>query len=97
MPSHKSQSLLSEEGETRDLDLLDDEGLIPEQPTFTGLFPHGLFKLLLFKVKNSARLGAPSAPPETESTPASSDPLFSEPTADTEFSSSPGLFISVGK
>lgn len=36
--SPHSQSPVSEEGETRDADLSEDEGTAPEKPAFSGLF-----------------------------------------------------------
>lgn len=47
--SQRSQSLLSGEEGQKDMELSEDEGLIPDHPIFTGLFLPVLFKSLLFK------------------------------------------------
>lgn len=65
-PSHRSQSQISEEEEgQRELQLSDDEDMGPDQPAFTGLFQHSLFQSLLFKARNSARLGSTSTQAES--------------------------------
>lgn len=74
-----SQGSVMGEDNLRDLDLSDDEDLVPDQPSFMGLFRPQLFRSLLHKAKATTRLGVPH--PSTEPTSAeaeSSLPLFSE-------------------
>lgn len=55
-PSLRSElSIMGEEGQ-RELDILEDEGLTPDIPAFTGLFPPALFRSLLFKARSTSRL-----------------------------------------
>lgn len=94
-PDSSNQSPLEEETH-RDLELSEDEGLMPDQPAFAGLFCPSLFKSLLFKAKNTARLGThlPSPDPTSETADAK-DSLFSEPTTEAEVVPSPRLFLDV--
>lgn len=62
----------------RELDLLDDEGLIPEQPMFTGLFPPSVFKSLLFKATKVAHLESRLERTGVSTTQDPADPLFSQ-------------------
>lgn len=41
----------------RDTDLSDDEGLMPDQPAFVGLFRPHIFRSLLHKAKPTTRQG----------------------------------------
>lgn len=94
--SRQSQSLFLEEEGQKNLQLSEDEGLIPDQPAFAGLFCLSLFKPLLFMAKNTARLGAipaTSDPALELANPA--DSLFPEPTTETEVVPAPKLFIDV--
>lgn len=52
-PASSNQSPLEEETH-RDLELSEDEGLMPDQPVFAGLFCPALLKSLLFKAKYTA-------------------------------------------
>lgn len=90
-----SHPLMLTAGDPREPDLSDDEGLPPEQPAFTGLFPPALFKSLLFKAVNTAQLG--SNPVQSGSTPsqASLDPVFAEPTQSVDSVPVPPLFLDV--
>lgn len=63
--SQRSQSSLSGEEGQREMELSEDEGLTPDQPVFTGLFHPALFRSLLFKARNSTRLGADHSAPDT--------------------------------
>ncbi|KAG8139559.1 hypothetical protein E2320_002326, partial [Naja naja] len=54
--SKESESSLSEEEGQLDKEMLENEGLTPDQPSFTGPFRPHLFKSLLFKAKNTARV-----------------------------------------
>lgn len=69
---------------------------MPDQPAFAGLFRPSLFKSLLFKAKNTARLGThlPSPDPTSE-TVDDMDSLFSEPTTEAEVVPLPRLFLDV--
>lgn len=48
-----------------DIDLSDDEGLMPDQPAFVGLFRPQLFRSLLHKAKITTRQGTVQANPGT--------------------------------
>lgn len=75
------ESFLGDESQ-RELDLCEDEGLVPDPPAFTGLFPPTLFKSLLHKARATAQLGAGTTPPETSLGPLDPDTgLFSVPVA----------------
>lgn len=56
--------------------LSEDEGLPPDQPAFSSLFPQALFKPLPFKAINTAQLGSVSAQHAVPSGQGSLDPLF---------------------
>ncbi|XP_058045915.1 lamina-associated polypeptide 2-like [Ahaetulla prasina] len=92
-----SQHSFLEELERADPDLSEDEGLLPEQPAFTSLFPPNLFKSLLFKAKNVAQLGSSSAQSVASSSKDASDLVFSEPAHVVDTIPAPGLFIEVVK
>lgn len=85
------------EMDSQEPDLSADEGLPPDQPSFTSLFPQAIFKSLLFKAINTAQLG--SSPPV--SIPSSSqgalNPLFAEPTKPVDCIPMPPLFLDVIK
>lgn len=78
-------------------DLSDDEGLPPEQPAFSGLFPQALFKSLLYKAVNTVQLG--STVPESISPPVQGklNPLFEEPAKSITSIPTPPLFLDVLK
>lgn len=80
-PTHSSISHVSapREVDQQEPDLSEDEGLPPEQPAFTGLFPQAIFKSLLFKVVNVAQLGSSPPVPTPSAAPGSLNPLFAEP------------------
>lgn len=79
-------------------DLSEDEGLPPNQPAFTGLFPQALFKSLLFKAINTAHLGSTlSTPPLPPSSQEALDPLFVEPPRAVDSIPTPQLFLDVIK
>lgn len=61
-PEHSEQGSMSEEEESRELTLSDDEGLAPDQPTFIGLFRPQRFRSLLYKALAVTRMGSPSPP-----------------------------------
>lgn len=85
----------SEHEEAPDAALSDDEGLIPDQSPFIGLFNPQLFRSLLFKAIATTRLG--EIPPAV-STPSTSDPasaLFAEPVVAPETVPAPKLFLDV--
>lgn len=82
--------------ERRDPDLSDDEGLFPEQPAFTGLFPPTIFKSLLFKAVNAAQLGPSSVRDASfASSHDRNNPLFLELTKLMEAIPTPHLFLDV--
>lgn len=84
------------EAELHEFDLSEDEGLPPDQPAFTGLFPQALFKSLLFKAVNTAGLRPPF--PAQMPTPAAHgalDPLFAEPPKAVDSIPTPPLFLDV--
>lgn len=84
--------------ELNDFDLSEDEGLLPEQPAFTGLFPQALFKSLLFKAVNTAGFSSSSTvQSSTPATPGALDPLFVEPPKAVESIPTPPLFLDVIK
>lgn len=79
-----------------DLALSDDEGLVPNQPAFIGLFSPQVFRSLLFKALSVTRLGGTPPPgevPSTSTIPASS--LFAEPEVEPEMVPAPKLFTDV--
>lgn len=83
LASGTNDSLSIEAGQLEQ-ELSEEEGLIPDQPIFKGLFRPHLFKALLFKAKNSIMLGTNTSP---EGALVEQDPaelLFSEPTTETE-------------
>lgn len=87
-PSHSggSADLFLRQEAQREPDLSDDEGVLPDTPAFTGLFPDGLFKSLLYKAKVTTGLQE-SEPAQESSTPrpGSSHGLFSEPVVEQVF------------
>lgn len=83
--------------ESQEPDLLEDEGLPPEQPAFTGLFPQAPFKSLLFKAVNTAQLGSGPPEPAPQSAPGSLNPLFAEPSRPVSSIPTPPLFLNVVK
>lgn len=91
--SHNQDQVSDYEGH-QELELSEDEGMQPEQPSFTDLFPPGLFKSLLYKAINSANLGQQSNEPPKEQ-PGPSDPLFNQATAHADIVPSPQLFMDV--
>lgn len=60
------KSLSFDEGQLEQ-ELLDEEGLLPDQPVFRRLFCPHLFKALLFKAKASTKLGTADTRPEAGS------------------------------
>lgn len=91
--SGTNETLSFDEGHL-DRELSDDEGLLPDQPVFKGLFRPHLFKTLLFKAKVSTKLGSADTRPGgsiTEQDPA--DLLFSEPVTETDAILMPPLFL----
>lgn len=80
-PGSASQASLPGEETPHDLELSDDEGLEPDQPSFVGLFRPQVFRSLLFKAQTTTRLGCPlplAEPVYTAVDPSTS--LFVEPT-----------------
>lgn len=73
-----------------------DEGLQPDKPAFTGLFPQALFKSLLHKAILTAQLSSPLAPPDPATTEKGSlDPLFAEPSRPVDTIPTPPLFLDI--
>lgn len=87
---------LSEEGDRREPDLSDDEGLQLEMPSFTGLFLPSVFKSLLFKSTNVASISSTTKRLTPTRSQQSTDPLFTEldKTVDVP---SPWLFVDIVK
>lgn len=86
-------SISMEEGQI-DQELSEEEGLIPDQPVFKGLFRPHLFKALLFKSKSSTSLGTNSTRPDNST--GEQDPtelLFSESMMEAEPIPAPQLFM----
>lgn len=54
------------------------EGLVPNRPTFSGLFHTALFKSLLYKAKVTANMGVSEAPAGAALGLDSTERLFSE-------------------
>ncbi|XP_060543266.1 uncharacterized protein LOC132710656 [Pantherophis guttatus] len=96
--SHYSHpSAFIDEGDP-DSDLSEDENLPPDQPAFTGLFPQALFKSLLFKAVNTARLSSPNADPvPPQSSSGALDLMFAEPARPITSVPTPPLFLDVVK
>lgn len=94
-PSRGSSDHLSlADEDIRDQDLLDDEDLTPDQPSFVGLFKPQMFWSLLHKAKITTHLGSPrSASAAPGDTPAV--PLFKEPVFEAEEIPGPKLFRDV--
>lgn len=98
LPSCLSQSdfFVGEEETHRDLELSDDEGLMPDQPVFVGLFRPSLFRFLLFKAKKAANMGGNQT--MQEAAPGSGDPadsIIPEPAAERVVVPAPRLFLDV--
>lgn len=93
--SQRSQSPVSEEGEIRDADLSEDQGMALKQPAFSGLFQLSLFKSLLFKAKTSAKLEAKASSTTIHAQPTSAETLFSEQITEAETVPAPNLFVDV--
>ncbi|XP_058049789.1 uncharacterized protein LOC131203498 [Ahaetulla prasina] len=92
----EAESSPSMEDEQWDQELSEEEGFLPEQPMFKGLFRPHLFKALLSKAKAVTKqglIGEQGACPEQD--PA--DMLFSEPTVETETVPAPKLFLDMIK
>ncbi|XP_058024086.1 lamina-associated polypeptide 2, isoforms alpha/zeta-like [Ahaetulla prasina] len=92
----EAESSPSMEDEQWDQELSEEEGFLPEQPMFKGLFRPHLFKALLSKAKvvtKQGLIGEQGACPEQD--PA--DMLFSEPTVETETVPAPKLFLDMIK
>lgn len=93
-PASPSQASLLGEEAHRDLEQLDDEGLMANQPAFVGLFQPSLFRSLLLKAKKAANMGASET--AQEAAPGLGDledSLFSEPAVEREVVPSPRLFL----
>lgn len=94
-PTSAEQDAMSEADEVRDETLSDDEGILPDQPPFIGLFRPQVFRSLLFKAIATTWLGKV---PSSSATPSSLDPasaMFAEPTIHPETIPAPKLFIDV--
>lgn len=92
-PAQDDQASGSEEGEIREVDLLEDEGMTPDQPAFSGLFQPSLFKSLLFKAKTSANFGSKAAAAPLRTEAVSAETLFSEQTIEAETIATPKIFV----
>lgn len=92
--SYISRPSAVEDVDPQEPEVSEDEGLPPDQPAFTGLFPQALFKSLLFKAVNTAQLGT-SAQPDPPAVPGSLNPLFAEPPKPVTAISTPPLFLDV--
>ncbi|XP_060541940.1 uncharacterized protein LOC132710243 [Pantherophis guttatus] len=95
-PEPSNQGSLSDEEESRELSLSDDEGLTLDQPAFIGLFRPQLFRSLLYKALAVTRLGSSSTAGTT--LPEGADPassLFAEPAVEPELIPAPKLFTDV--
>ncbi|XP_058037681.1 uncharacterized protein LOC131197525 [Ahaetulla prasina] len=91
-----SQASLVDEGDLRDQNLSEDEDLVPDQPSFVGLFNPQLFRSLLHKAKVTTRLGVTHTAPDPTS--GTTDPpldLFSVPVIESEEVPAPKLFVEV--
>lgn len=97
----KGDSDLSAESDHRDkgpeiLEFLDDEGLAPDVPAFTGLFRPALFKSLLHKARLTTNLGAADEQPSTSrAEPGPHDTLFKMSKQEKECIPCPQLFTDV--
>ncbi|XP_060549504.1 uncharacterized protein LOC132712369 [Pantherophis guttatus] len=79
---------------SHELDLSEDEGLPPDQPAFTGLFPQALFKSLLHKAVLTAQLGSPaSAQPVPTTSQRALNSLFAEPSKPVDIIPPPLCFL----
>lgn len=90
-----SQVSLSAELGFQDFDLSEDEGLPPDQPIFTGLFPQALFKSLLFKAVNTTGFSSSPAQPPTPAPSGALDLLFAELPKVMDSIPTPPLFLDV--
>lgn len=98
--SHSSRCSVLTEDDYDDSGLSEDDNLHPDQPAFTGLFPQSLFKSLLFKAVNTARLSSPHADPapaSSSSVSVSLDLMFAEPSRPVASIPTPPLFLDVVK
>lgn len=94
-PTSADQESLSEADEVPEAALSDDEGLLPDQSPFIGLFRPQMFGSLLFKAIVTTQLGEV---PSSSTAHSSLDPasaLFAEPTIDPETIPAPKLFLDV--
>lgn len=98
--SHAGQlSSLSDEdiSDNSDSGLSDDENLPPDQPASTALFPQALFRSLLFKAVNTARLSSTDSNPSVSGPSGTLDPMFAEPPKPITTIPTPPLFLDVVK
>lgn len=70
---------------------------MPEQLAFMGLFPPNIFKSLLFKATNVARLTSPASEPVSTTSHGAVYMLFSEPDRAVDTIPAPCLFVDVVK
>lgn len=93
-PSCVSRPSAFEDVEAQEPELSEDEGLPPDQPAFTGLFPQALFKSLLFKAINTVQLST-SSQPDPPPVAGSLNPLFAEPPRPVTAIPMPPFFLDV--
>lgn len=90
----------SESGEDypEEMEFSEDEGLLPEQPAFMGLFRPLIFKSLIHKAKVTTKFGlAPATPEGVPSLQPLHDPLFQMTKPDKDVIQCPPLFAEVGR
>lgn len=86
----------AEEDYLDDMDLSEDEGMEPNEPTFQGLFKPVLFKSLLHKARVATNLGVLQAPvTQVPSTSGPHENLFKVQKPDQDFVPFPDLFSDV--
>lgn len=96
LPSHHSNLSLMSEEDMADFNLSEDEGVLLDKPTTTGLFRHDLFKTLLFKANTTANMEVLIGQSEGCTYP--KDPTclpFIEPVTEKDIIPSPKLFVDV--
>lgn len=81
-----------DDDENRDMDFSDDKVMLPDKPTFTGLFRPSLFKYLLHKAIVTTQLATSQTQADQQGDPNPHEALFAIPKAEREFIPCPQLF-----
>lgn len=94
-PTSADLASVSEPEELLDSALSDDEGLVPDQPPFIGLFRPQIFQSLLHKAIATTCLGSVSSAPSSSTVANPASAMFAEPSVEPETIPAPKLFLDV--